>query len=117
MSGNEHQAGPGPAQRFCWRARLLPGKRAEYVRRHREMWPEMTALLHEAGIHNYSIWLSGDDVFGCFVATQGLAHARRVQQASPVYHRWADSMKALMTLEKDPHTGAPVALEEVFRHE
>jgi L-rhamnose mutarotase len=107
---------PTSAERFAWRAKLRPGMRDEYIRRHHEIWPEMTALLDEAGIRNYSIWLSGDDVFGCFEAARGLAHARRVQQASPVYHRWAEHMKDAMILARDPATGAPPGLEEVFHH-
>jgi L-rhamnose mutarotase len=103
-------------ERFMWRAKLLPGMKDEYVRRHRAVWPEMTALLNAAGIHNYSIWLSGDDIFGYFEAARGLAQARQVQQASPVYHRWAEHMKDVMTVVKDPQTGAPFGLEEVFYH-
>ena len=40
--------------------------REEYLRRHREIWPEMKELLHKAGYRNYSIWLSGTDIFAYY---------------------------------------------------
>ena len=35
----------------------------EYIKRHDEIWPEMTEMLNESGIHNYSIWNVGDELF------------------------------------------------------
>ena len=39
-------------ERYAWTARILDGKKEEYVRRHDEIWPEMKEVLHEAGITN-----------------------------------------------------------------
>ena len=36
---------------------LRPGMADEYRRRHDTIWPELQALLHEAGIRDYSIFL------------------------------------------------------------
>ncbi|NDV01357.1 L-rhamnose mutarotase [Pseudoroseicyclus tamaricis] len=36
---------------------LLPGQEEEYRRRHDEIWPELVALLREAGVSDYSIHL------------------------------------------------------------
>jgi L-rhamnose mutarotase len=36
---------------------LRPGFEAEYKRRHDEIWPELSDLLHEAGVSDYSIFL------------------------------------------------------------
>ncbi len=33
------------------------GQEAEYHRRHQQIWPELSALLSEHGVHNYSIFL------------------------------------------------------------
>ena len=43
-------------ERFAWKGRIRPGMQEEYKRRHDEIWPEMLALLKEAGIRNYTIW-------------------------------------------------------------
>ena len=50
--------------RYTWKARVLPGKLAEYIRRHDEIWPEMTDVLNQAGIRNYTIWNLRDELFG-----------------------------------------------------
>jgi L-rhamnose mutarotase len=44
-------------EKYAFKMRLNPGMRAEYKRRHDEIWPELVALLHEAGISDYSIHL------------------------------------------------------------
>ena len=62
-------------ERFAWTAKLLPGKKEEYIRRHDEIWPEMTELLNKAGIHNYTIWLVGDELFGYYEAEKGAEFA------------------------------------------
>lgn len=42
-------------ERYAWKAAVLPGKIAEYCRRHDEIWPEMLEMFRRAGIWNYSI--------------------------------------------------------------
>ena len=37
--------------------KLNPGMKAEYIRRHDEIWPELVALLKDAGVSDYSIHL------------------------------------------------------------
>jgi len=37
-----------------WRVR--PGKLEEYARGHAEIWPELDALLREAGVTRYTIY-------------------------------------------------------------
>ena len=103
-------------ERFAWKARLLPGKKAEYIRRHDEIWPEMTELLNSAGIHNYSIWIAGDEIFGCYEAEQGVDFASKVQAESPLVGRWNEYMKDVMVTEIDPATGTHYQLKQVFFH-
>ena len=102
-------------ERYAWKAAIRPGKREEYIRRHKEIWPEMKKVLKEAGIVNYSIWLSGEEVFGYYECEKGVAYAEKVQAESPVVDRWNDYMKDILELEMDPVTGAQPKLEQVFR--
>ena len=51
-------------ERMAWRGRIKPGCKEEYIRRHNEIWPEMVEVLKGAGICNYTIYLSGDELFG-----------------------------------------------------
>lgn len=101
-------------ERYAWKARVLPGMRAEYIKRHDEIWPELAEVLRGAGLRNYSIWLSGDELFGYYECAFGIDFAARAQSASAVVDRWNAYMKDVMVMEMDPRTGAQPKMEEVF---
>ena len=101
-------------ERYAWKAKLLEGKKEEYIKRHDELWDEMKDLLTEAGIQNYSIWLTGDELFGYYECTEGVTHAAKTQANSEVVDRWNEYMKDIMVMEMDPETGAQPKLEQVF---
>ena len=101
-------------ERYAWKAKIKEGKRAEYIKRHDEIWPEMKELLKSAGIFNYSIWNVDDDLFGYYECEKGIEFAARVQAESPIVERWNEYMKDVMEMELDPQTGAQPHLTEVF---
>lgn len=103
-------------ERYAWQARLLPGKKEEYIRRHDAIWPEMKEVLREAGIRNYTIWCTGDTLFG-YYECDSVREAGRVQDESAVVARWNEYMKDVMVMERDPVTGAQPLLEQVFLFE
>lgn len=102
-------------ERFAWKARVLPGKLDEYIRRHDEIWPEMTKVLNDAGIRNYTIWTTGEELFG-YYECDSVEHAAKVQATSPVVDKWNAYMKEVMVMEIDPATGTAVQLKQVFFH-
>lgn len=102
-------------ERMAWKGRIRPGCKAEYVRRHNEIWPEMVQVLKEAGIRNYSIFEVGGELFGYYECEKGVAWAERTQAESPVVDRWNAYMADILELEMDPKTGAQPKLEQVFR--
>ncbi|MFL5955057.1 MAG: L-rhamnose mutarotase [Gaiellaceae bacterium] len=99
-------------QRSAFVLRVRPDKIDEYVEAHRNVWPEMLAALREAGIRNYSIFRSGNEVFGYFEADD-LEAAAEHMEAEDVNGRWQDAMANLLE-ERVPDEG-PVTLEEIFR--
>lgn len=101
-------------EKYAWRGRVADGQIEEYRRRHDAIWPEMKEVLREAGIRNYTIWLSGQELFGYYECTKGLDYAARVQAESPVVQRWDAYMKDILIMEKDPVTGAQPLLTKVF---
>lgn len=101
-------------EKYAWKARVLDGKLEEYRRRHDEIWPEMVALLKEAGISNYTIWNVGDELFGYYECEKGVDYAAAVQAKSPIVERWNEYMKDVMEMERDPETGAQPRLVKVF---
>ena len=101
-------------ERFAWKGRIKPGMQEEYKRRHDEIWPEMLALLKEAGIRNYTIWSDGRDVFGYYECEKGVDFAAKTQADSPIVKKWDEFMADILIMEKDPVTGAQPRLRQVF---
>jgi len=101
-------------ERYAWKARILDGKKDEYIKRHDDIWQELKDVLSEAGIVNYSIWLSGNELFGYYECEKGVKHAAKTQADSEVVDCWNEYMKDIMVMEMDPETGAQPMLEQVF---
>ena len=53
-------------EHMAWKGRIKPGCKAEYQKRHAEIWPEMVKVLKDAGICNYSIFYCNDELFGYY---------------------------------------------------
>lgn len=104
-------------EKYAWRARVLPGMENEYKRRHDAIWPKMQDALRAAGIRNYSIWLSGNDLFGYYECEHGAAFAARVQAQSPAVAEWNEYMRDVMVMDTDPETGAQPHLQQMFEFE
>ena len=103
-------------KRVVWKAMILPGKLDEYIKRHREIWPEMTEVLNQAGIHNYSIWNIGNELFG-YYECEDIDHATRVQSNSTVVEKWNEYMKDVMQMVADPRATTSLLPLQVFYHE
>lgn len=99
--------------RCIWKARVLPGKLAEYEKRHREIWPEMAEILRSCGITNYTIWNNGSELIG-YYECQSLEYADRLKAESEVVRRWGESMRGIMELVTDPETGGVLRYRQIF---
>jgi L-rhamnose mutarotase len=101
-------------EKYAWKGLIAQGRKEEYIRRHKEIWPEMIEVLKEAGIRNYTIWNVGDEVFGYYECEKGAEYAAKVQAESPVVDRWNEYMEGVLIMEMDPVTGAQPLMEKVF---
>jgi L-rhamnose mutarotase len=92
---------------------LHPGQRDEYRRRHDEIWPELKALLKQAGVSNYSIHLDSETntLFGYLERPSN--HRMDDLPNDPIMKRWWAHMGDIMATNAD---GSPIAkpLEEMF---
>ena len=100
-------------ERVGFTMRLLPGKGAEYRRRHAAVWPEMLDALKAAGARDYSIFLSGIDLFA-YLEVEDFARFRAHMSATEVNDRWQAEMAELIDPLTDPATGFHQRLEEIF---
>jgi L-rhamnose mutarotase len=94
---------------YAWVLEVRPGYEEEYVRRHREIWPEMLDALHEAGIRNYSIFRHGLTLFGYF-ETDDIEKTRKYLANDETNRRWSEWMDPIMRVETDPTTDFPYLL-------
>jgi L-rhamnose mutarotase len=97
----------------AFRMKLKPGNTAEYQRRHEEIWPELSQLLHSAGIFDYSIFLDEETLHLFAVLKLRDDNTRQMLPQHPLMRRWWDYMRDLMETHPD---GRPVEwpLERVF---
>jgi L-rhamnose mutarotase len=90
--------GPGdPAyEKIAFTMRLNPGMEAEYRRRHDAIFPELVALLREAGVADYSIHLdpATNVLFG--VLWRRKDHGMDALPGHPVMRRWWAHMADIM---------------------
>ena len=100
-------------QRIAFKMKLYKGSEAEYKKRHALLWPELIALLKDAGIADYSIFLdeATGDLFGYLTAGDSITLAELPKQQ--VMQRWWDYMKDIMETNTD-NSPVSIPLEEVF---
>jgi L-rhamnose mutarotase len=100
-------------QRLAFKMFLNPGQAEEYRRRHEAIWPELQALLGEAGVRNYSIYFDPETntLFAYLERADG--HGMDDLPRHLVMRRWWDHMRDIMAARPD---GSPVTapLVEVF---
>jgi L-rhamnose mutarotase len=98
---------------YAFKMRLLPGMEAEYEARHDVLWPELEALLRDAGISDYAIWLDSETDLLLGHLTRTIPHAMDDLPNHPVMQRWWKEMAPLMATNADD---SPVAtpLRRVF---
>ena len=101
-------------EKYAWKASIKEGCKEEYRRRHNEIWPEMIEVLKAAGIKNYTIWNTGNELFGYYECEKGVEFAAKVQSESPVVKKWDEYMKDILIMKIDPVTKAQPKLEKVF---
>ncbi|NIY73465.1 L-rhamnose mutarotase [Marivivens donghaensis] len=100
-------------QKYAFKMKLHDGQLGEYKRRHDEIWPELVALLKDAGISDYSIHLDEETgiLFGVLWRTDD--HGMEDLPKHPVMQKWWAHMADIM--ETHPNN-EPVAtpLTNVF---
>jgi L-rhamnose mutarotase len=93
-----------------------PGQAAEYERRHRPIWPELSAVLSAHGAHNYSIFFDpATHQLFAYVEIEDEARWAAIAQTD-VCRRWWRHMSDVMPGNPD---SSPVSrpLAEVFHLE
>lgn len=102
-------------QRVCFLLKVRQERMAEYVERHREVWPEMLAALRETGWHNYSLFLRDDGLLIGYLETPDFQAALDGMAGREINERWQNDMAPYFeTLDGRHADESMVPLQEVF---
>ena len=101
-------------EKVTWKGYVKDGMLEEYKRRHDEIWPEMIEMFAEAGVHNYTIWNVGNELFGYYECEKGAQFALDYQAKSPVVAKWNVYMDDILTFDIDPATGKTAEMRLMF---
>jgi L-rhamnose mutarotase len=101
-------------KRYAFILRLRPGAAEAYEKAHREVWPEMLALLKVAGISEYSIYRRDDLLILALRAADFEATWSRIDH-DPVNQRWQQAMAPFFEAHEGLRAGERFPMmEEVF---
>jgi L-rhamnose mutarotase len=100
-------------KRFGFKMKMLPGFKEEYIKRHNEIWPELSELLKKEGIGNYSIFLDEEtDTLFAYQEQSGESSSQDLGETD-IVKKWWKYMSDIMETNPD---NSPVTfpLEQVF---
>ena len=100
-------------KRLSFKMYLNEGMKAEYKKRHDEIWPELAKLLKDNGVSEYSIFLDEEtNILFAFQKISGDGGSQDLGQTEIVQKWWA-YMASVM--KSNPYNSpVSVELEEVF---
>lgn len=92
---------------------LNPGQAAAYKKRHNPIWPELSQLLKDYGISDYSIFL--DQETNILFAVLSVEVPERLEdlKSEEIMKKWWAYMQDIMETNED-HSPVSIPLEAVF---
>jgi L-rhamnose mutarotase len=100
-------------EKIAFKMKLKPGMKAEYQRRHDEIWPELLMLLRDAGVSDYSIHYDAESNALFAVLWRRDGHKMDGLAGHQLMRRWWRRMADLMETRPDLEPVA-IPLETVF---
>jgi len=100
-------------ERLAFKMYLNEGQKEEYKKRHDQIWPELSKVLKDAGISEYSIFL--DEETNTLLAFQKVSSDGGSQDLgqTEIVQKWWAFMSDIMKTNPD-HSPVTKPLEEVF---
>lgn len=92
--------------------KVKPEKRDEYIKVHRECWPELLKAIKESGIERELIWMNGNDIL-VYMMAENFNEAMKNLNRKEIFKKWLEKMDGLMDTLPD-FDGGVKQLENVF---
>ena len=77
-------------ERMCFKFEIYPGQEDEYKRRHDEIWPELVQDIQAAGLRNYSLFRSGQEIVAYVECHPDVATCFEKLSTSDANARWSE---------------------------
>jgi len=103
-------------ERVCFRLQVRKDRMAEYVERHKAVWPEMLQALRDTGWTNYSIYLDpSDGLLIGYLETPDLEAAKAGMAVREINAKWqADMAPFFEALDGQAPDEGFLRLQEIF---
>jgi len=98
--------------KIAFKMKLKPGFKAEYKKRHHQIWPELSALLKENGVSDYTIFLD-EETNTLFAVQQQNGSSSQDLGSTAIVQKWWAFMADIMETNPD-HSPITKPLTEVF---
>jgi len=98
--------------KIAFKMKLKPGFKAEYKKRHDQIWPELSALLKENGVSDYTIFLD-EETNTLFAVQQQNGSSSQDLGSTAIVQKWWAFMADIMETNPD-HSPITKPLTEVF---
>ena len=98
--------------KVAFKMKLKPGFSEEYKRRHDEIWPELSALLTDSGVSNYSIFLD-EETNVLFAVQENKGEGSQDLGKTEIVQKWWAYMADIMETNPD-HSPQSTPLKMVF---
>lgn len=99
--------------RTAFKMKLRPGCEEEYKKRHDEIWPELSRLIRDSGVSDYSIFLDRETNTLFAVQKQSGIQSSQDLGTLPVVRKWWEYMSDIMETNDDK-SPVTIPLTEVF---
>ncbi len=100
-------------EKIAFKMKLYPGMEDEYKKRHDEIWPELSNLLVQAGISDYSIFYDVDTDILFAVMWRKKDHKMDNLKNEDIMQKWWSYMSDIMDSDKT-HEPISKPLKMVF---
>lgn len=98
--------------KIAFKMKLKAGAKAEYRKRHDEIWPDMAALLKQNGVSDYSIFLD-EETNTLFAVQQQAGVSSQDLGSTAIVQKWWAYMADIMETNPDK-SPVSIKLEQVF---
>ncbi|HTN20005.1 MAG TPA: L-rhamnose mutarotase [Pelobium sp.] len=98
--------------KVAFKIKLKPGFKAEYEKRHSQIWPELVALLKENGVSDYSIFLD-EETDTLFAVQQQNGQSSQDLGNTEIVKKWWAFMADIMETNPD-NSPVSIPLPQVF---